>query len=303
MKLFDLHADLGHAVLKKKRAGYTDILSSFYTEGLQTGGIKAVCMASYFDGRQDWAQMQEMVLTLREAIDECPAVRLVDDARKIDWTDPYLYAMLSIEGMCGIRENVEEKLDWLYAQGVRLASLCWNERNALACGVLGGNSGLSELGIVAVRHMERIGMRIDVSHANEATFWDIFAHTSGVIIASHSNARALCPHVRNLTQRQMTAIAQRGGIIGAVAAAPFVHPVREHQDFLHYLHQVRWLCESVGCSHVGYGFDFMEYYDGVADAVQGLERPAQAIHLGNWLEKEKAYQKTAYENAVRVLSF
>ena len=113
MKLFDLHADLGHAVLKKKRAGYTDILSSFYTEGLQTGGIKAVCMASYFDGRQDWAQMQEMVLTLREAIDECPAVRLVDDARKIDWTDPYLYAMLSIEGMCGIRENVEEKLDWL----------------------------------------------------------------------------------------------------------------------------------------------------------------------------------------------
>ena len=99
MKLFDLHADLGHAVLKKKRAGYTDILSSFYTEGLQTGGIKAVCMASYFDGRQDWAQMQEMVLTLREAIDECPAVRLVDDARKIDWTDPYLYAMLSIEGM------------------------------------------------------------------------------------------------------------------------------------------------------------------------------------------------------------
>ena len=230
-------------------------------------------------------------------------MRLVDDARKIDWTDPYLYAMLSIEGMCGIRENVEEKLDWLYAQGVRLASLCWNERNALACGVLGGNSGLSELGIAAVRHMERIGMRIDVSHANEATFWDIFAHTSGVIIASHSNARALCPHVRNLTQRQMTAIAQRGGIIGAVAAAPFVHPVREHQDFLHYLHQVRWLCESVGCSHVSYGFDFMEYYDGVTDAVQGLERPAQAIHLGNWLEKEKAYQKTAYENAVRVLSF
>ena len=206
-------------------------------------------MASYFDGRQDWAQMQEMVLTLREAIDECPAVRLVDDAWKIDWTDPYLYAMLSIEGMCGIRENVEEKLDWLYAQGVRLASLCWNERNALACGVLGGNSGLSELGIAAVRHMERIGMRIDVSHANEATFWDIFAHTSGVIIASHSNARALCPACAQ-SDPSGRLRPSRSGVGSSVRslAAPFCAFRSENtRIFLHYLHQVRWLCESVGC--------------------------------------------------------
>ncbi len=304
MKLFDLHADLGYAVLKKKRAGYQHILSSFYTDQLIAGGIAAVCMASYFDGSQDWTQMQEMVCTLKEEIRDCEKIVLVDDARKIDAAqEGRLYAMLSVEGMCGICEDVEEKLDWLYAQGVRMASLCWNERNALAVGVRGGKGGLSELGVRAVRHMEQIGMRIDVSHASEQTFWDIAAHTNGILIASHSNAQALCPHPRNLTQRQIEVIAQRGGVIGAVAAAPFVHPQRRQQDLTHFLHQVRWLCEEAGSDHVGFGFDFMEYYDGENDDVNGLEGPLRLAGLKEWLNSHPAYQKTAFENAVRVLSF
>lgn len=303
MKLFDLHADLGYAVLKKKEAGYDDILSSFYCDRWEKGNLKAICMASYFDGSQNWEDMQTMILALREEIDACPKITLVKNAKDINYEDEQLYAMLTVEGMCGIHDHVEEKIDWLYEQGVRMASLCWNERNDLACGTKGGNSGLTALGIRAVKHMERIGMRIDVSHANEQTFWDIFEYTNGMLIASHSNAAALCLHPRNLKQQQIQAIAQRNGLIGAVAAAPFVHSCNEKQDFFHYLRQMQWLCTYAGADHVGYGFDFMEYYDGSEDAVLGIEEPTCAKKLARWIEEHPEYKKTAFENAVRVLSF
>lgn len=303
MKLFDLHADLGYAVLKRKQAGYSNILSSFYCDRWKKGQLKAICMASYFDGSQDWDGMKTMINTLLEEVQACPKITLVENAKDIHYEDDQIYAMLSVEGMCGIHEDVEEKIDWLYAKGIRLASLCWNERNALACGVKGGNSGLTDLGVRAVVHMERIGMRIDVSHANEQTFWDIYDHTKGILIASHSNAAALCQHPRNLTQRQIEAIVQRGGVIGAVAAAPFVHTLKKKQDLDHYLRQLQWLCSVAGVEHVGYGFDFMGYYDGVSDAIRGLEDIEQAQTIAKWLDEQQMYKKTAFENAARVLSF
>lgn len=304
MQLFDLHADLGYAVLKKHRAGYSNILSSFYTAKLRAGNIKALCMASYFDGSQNWEQMQEMVTVLKREIACCEEMTLVCNASDIDWEDDRLYAMLSIEGMCGIRDNVESKLDWLYEQGVRLASLCWNEQNELACGVRGSHDhGLTALGIRVVQHMEKLGMRIDVSHADEQTFWDIVDHTSGILVASHSNASALCSNPRNLTQDQIKVIAERNGVIGVVAAAPFVHFKKTKQDLEHYLKQVQWITKTAGIEHVGYGFDFMEYYDGTDDAVKGISSPQEASVLGDWISRNKEYKKTAYENAVRVFSY
>ena len=303
MKLFDLHADIGYAVWKRKKAGCKNILSFFYTDQWKKGDIKAVCMASYFDGHQNWEQMMEMVELLVEEIAVCPQVTLVTNAKDIHLEDDQIYAILSIEGMCGIHDHVEDRLDWLYEKGVRLGSLCWNEKNALACGVKGGKGGLTELGIRAVQHMEQIGMRIDVSHANEETFWDIYAHTTGCLIASHSNAAALCPNPRNLTQRQIEAIAQRNGLIGIVAAAPFVHPIRSNQNFVHLIRHLEWMCSNAGFDHVGFGFDFMQYYDGVLDDVKGLENPEQAKNLSLWLQEHALYKKTAFENAARILSF
>ena len=201
MKLFDLHADLGYAVWQKHEAGYTDILSSFYTDALRKGGIKAVFMACWFDGTQDFDQMCAMIHALKADIARSDDVRLVMDASLIDWSDDKIYAMLSVEGMCGIDRDPEARIDWLYAQGVRMGALCWNEENALAAGWR-SSRGLTPLGIRAVRHMERIGMRIDVSHAGEQTFWDIAKQTKGVLVASHSNAAALCPHPRNLRDEQ-----------------------------------------------------------------------------------------------------
>ena len=116
MKLFDLHADLGYAVWQKHEAGYTDILSSFYTDALRKGGIKAVFMACWFDGTQDFDQMCAMIHALKADIARSDDVRLVMDASLIDWSDDKIYAMLSVEGMCGIDRDPEARIDWLYAR-------------------------------------------------------------------------------------------------------------------------------------------------------------------------------------------
>ena len=66
---------------------------------------------------------------------------------------------------------------------------------------------------------------------------------------------------------------------------------------------MQWLCSVAGVEHVGYGFDFMGYYDGVSDAIRGLEDIEQAQTIAKWLDGQQMYKKTAFENAVRVLSF
>ena len=66
---------------------------------------------------------------------------------------------------------------------------------------------------------------------------------------------------------------------------------------------MQWITKTAGIEHVGYGFDFMEYYDGTDDAVKGISSPQEASVLGDWISRNKEYKKTAYENAVRVFSY
>ena len=152
MKLVDLHADIGYDVLQKKKEGYRDILKKFHVPKWQAGGIDTVCMASFFDGHETWEDMQEMILALKEEIASCEEIVLV--RKKEDFSSPYIKAVLSVEGMCGIREQEETRIDWLHEQGIALASLTWNDENYLATGVKGDpNRGISEAGIRAVRRM------------------------------------------------------------------------------------------------------------------------------------------------------
>lgn len=83
-----------------------------------------------------------------------------------------------------------------YRLGVRLLTLTWNHRNDLASGQGEGlhGGGLSLFGQAVVAEMNRLGMLIDVSHLNEPGFWDVLRLSKSPVLASHSNARALCDH-------------------------------------------------------------------------------------------------------------
>lgn len=303
MRIFDLHADIGYDVMQKRKAGETDILNRFHLSKLQKGEIAYVCMASYFEGKQSWADMQAMILALKAEIQACEQV--VETITKEDMrVEPEkLHAVLSVEGMCGIQSDVASSIDWLYEQGIRIASLVWNEENALATGAKGNpNRGLSDLGKEAIARMSELGMVIDVSHANEATFWDIMKEAKTAVIATHSNARALCDHPRNLDDDQLLAIAQQGGLIGVVSAPWFVSEQAHEQDCLHLSQHVRYLCQLVGIEHVACGFDFMDSFAGYEDeALLDMKHHGQAQVFIQCLREqgfsEAEIYKIAFKNA------
>lgn len=308
MKLFDFHADIGFDVINKRKKGLHDILNTYHIQKFRAGNISYISMASYFEGSESWADMQDMVIALKEEITMCEDVDLVLSINDLKNENGHVKAILSIEGMCGIREDVSTKIQWLYEQGVRIASFCWNDENALATGVRGdAHRGLTKLGIEALHTMETLHMIVDVSHANEKTFWDIMDNSSALVIASHSNVRTLCDHPRNLRDNQIDAIKQRGGIIGVVSAPIFVDKDKEKQDIAHLIDHIAYLKQRIGIERVALGFDFMDFYDDCEDFyTKGLRDSSQASNLITALQAAgfsfEEIEGIAYKNGVDILA-
>jgi len=129
-------------------------------------------------------------------------------------------AILHMEGAEAIGPDLEE-LDAFYAAGLRSLGPVWSRPTVFGGGVpfrfpatpdIGG--GLTDLGRALVRRCNALGIMVDLSHLTEAGFWDVAAISDAPLVATHSNAHALCPHARNLTDRQLSAIAESGGVVG-----------------------------------------------------------------------------------------
>lgn len=121
-------------------------------------------------------------------------------------------AMFTVEGgsfIEGTVDRVHEAAD----AGVKMLTLTWNNKNAIASGNKTGD-GLSHFGRDVVRTLEDRRVVVDVSHLNDRSFWDVLEVAERPFAASHSNARAVCGHPRNLTDDQFRALAERGGIVG-----------------------------------------------------------------------------------------
>ena len=307
MRIFDLHADIGWDILRKHEQGRTHVLREEHLPKLIKGEVLGVGIASYFEGSEDWGRMQKMVLAARQEIEEnLDAVTWIKSKADLEESGKPQVVM-TVEGMCGIRDQAEEKIQWLYDQGVRIASLCWNDENALATGVKGRvTRGLTEEGRKAVRKMDELGMILDVSHTNEKTFWDMVEVVRGPLIATHSNTRALCEVHRNLTDQQIMAIAAKGGVIGLNAARNFIDSNPEHQDALHLAAHGRHIADLVGVEHLAVGFDFMDFFEDHATSMgTNLTSALQAQNLIQGLRaqgfSEDECQAIGYDNALRVL--
>ncbi len=306
MKLFDFHGDIGYAIMKQRKCTIFNSLTNEQLPKRKAGGFSWVCMASYFEGNESWNDMQEMILALQEEIDQSFDIRLVKD--KDDLTkEALLHAICTVEGMCGIQSDVEEKIDWLHDHHIKIASFAWNDENALATGVRGNsNRGLSELGIQALKRMQQHNMIIDVSHANEKTFWDIMENCNDKVMATHSNARALCDHPRNLYDEQLFALCDRGGLVSVVCAGAFVHPQREHQTIASLVHHMQYLKTKIGVAYIALGLDFMDDYDGATETMlTDLKEPSNAQKIIQEMKTQGFSRQEivdiAYGNALRYL--
>lgn len=319
--VFDGHSDLLYDVTRRRLAGEDHVLERRHLERLRRGGVEGLVLALWTSAAQgqtfwlgvpgaetDAGRMGIMMDCARAELAECPWLAVVHTAGEAAQARAAgkLYAFLGIEGMAAIGADLGG-VDRCRAFGARLGMLTWNEENLLAAGAgADPQKGLTALGRQAVRRMEELGMIVDVSHLNDGGFWDVMRLARGPVIASHSNCRALCDVRRNLTDGQLRAIRDSGGVVGLNVHHAFVHadPARQTAEMLarHAAH----MAEVMGVEHVACGFDFCEFMGPGNEGAAGLEDCGQVPNLFDWLERlgmsRKERELIARENLLRVLA-
>ncbi len=155
----------------------------------------------------------------------------------------------------------------LYRQGVRMMTLTWNFENEIGYPNTIVKApdydparayGLKEQGIELVREMNRLGMIVDVSHLSDDGFWDVVKYSDKPFVASHSNARSLCGHTRNLTDEMIRALADKGGVTGINFCGDFLNPNGKSrvEDMVRHM---KHIVNVGGLGVLGLGTD----YDGI----------------------------------------
>ncbi|WP_217594592.1 dipeptidase [Cohnella sp. GbtcB17] len=187
-------------------------------------------------------------------------------------------ALLTLEGADALRGE-RWALRLLHRLGLRLLGLTWNEANWACDGIMEPRgAGLTKEGRSLVSECEALGIMIDVSHLSEKGFWDIAELARRPFIASHSNARSICPHPRNLTDDQIRALVAANGLIG-ITFVPFFLQALRPAGIDDVLRHVEHVCALGGANHIAFGSDF----DGIDTYTQGLAGPADYPALADAL--------------------
>jgi membrane dipeptidase len=263
----DAHADILCDVRVRRRAGETQVLRRRHLPGLRAGGITAVVFAIYLTPYMLESALRESLLMIDDLYEEIAesgndlylvrtAADLIDRRQSES-----LAVLLSLEGAEPIGMDLGI-LRLLHQLGLRALGLTWARRNAVADGNREEHtgSGLTQFGREVVRECGRLGILVDVSHLSTAGFWDVLRLVDGPVIASHSNARALCDHPRNLTDDQLRALASLGGVVGINACPDFVDRTLPSLDRL--LDHADHIASVMGTDHVGLGLDLLDYLPG-----------------------------------------
>lgn len=147
-----------------------------------------------------------------------------------------------------------------YRLGVRSILLSYNTRNALGDGIVEKvDGGLSKLGFKIVDEMNRVGMLIDLSHGGIKTSLDAIEASNDPVIFSHSNAYGVAPHLRNLKDEQIIAIAKKGGIIGINGTSLLLGSEKSTSEKI--ADHIEYITNLVGSDHISLGLDFIYFHD------------------------------------------
>lgn len=281
----DLHID----IRKMKKAGY--LLQNF---------------ALYVDlkkGLDPFEYVLELIDVFREEMgknkNDIGVIKTYDEILANERQGKMSALMTIEEGGCckGEIGNLER----LYQLGARMMTLTWNYPNELASpnlfiksaekgstlkndegfSLFDSSKGLTEKGFFFIQRMEELGMIIDVSHLSDAGFWDIVQHTKKPFVASHSNARALCGHCRNLTDDMIRAVAGRGGVIGLNFYGCFLNETNDsHSRVARMAAHARHMLNVGGSGCLGLGSDF----DGISGELE-IQDCSQMQKLVDGLER------------------
>lgn len=179
-------------------------------------------------------------------------------------------ALLTLEEGAVVHNDLSYLRNY-YRLGVRMITLNWNYENGIGfpnfdmdhemhgyhtCDT---QNGLTEFGIQYIQECERIGIIIDVSHLSDAGFYDVLKYTSMPFVASHSNARSVCSHARNMDDKMIKALASRGGVLGINFAADFLdenHEAGALSKISSMVKHILYIKSIAGIDCIGLGSDF-----------------------------------------------
>ena len=194
----------------RKRMEQTKMLAEFFA-----------CFVYVPDGKWEEAyqKVMEMVARMECETKENKKLKLIKTAKDLEYAEreELNLALLTVEEG-GVLNGKRNRLEELYQRGVRLITLTWNYENCIGYpnsrNAQEMQKGLKSFGKQVVEEMNERGMLVDVSHLSDGGFWDCIRLSKKPIIASHSNARALCAHPRNLSDEMLCALGECGGVVG-----------------------------------------------------------------------------------------
>lgn len=237
--------------------GYVQVFAAFIDR-------KQDALPPFLRGRQIIDRYFEEINKNNDLILHCTNAEQIKEALNRGKTA----ALLSVEGGEAIEGSIE-RLNTFYDFGVRAMTLCWNYSNEICDGICEERgAGLSPFGKSVVLEMNRLGMLIDVSHISERGFWDVMETSKFPIAATHSNAKSIKPHKRNLDDEQIKAIIKCGGCIGVNLYSDFI--CDGECSINNLLKHIEHILSLGGENAVGLGSDF-DGMDSLPHEITGIQ--------------------------------
>ena len=315
MRLIDMHCDTFWLMMRTQGIGLQKNDLCIDIEKMKAAGSMAQFFASFihmseFNGgnsvEEAYQHALDMIAYGKAELAKCSdsiAIARNYDELIANRDSGKMSAILTVEEG-GIINGKMEYLEELYRQGIRLITLTWNYENSIGFPNSREpelmNRGLKPFGIEVVRRMNELGMLIDVSHLSDGGFWDVVRYSTKPFVASHSNARVLCSHPRNLTDEMIKALAEKGGVAGVNFYPYFLRESGKAtvEDIAEHL----WHMYQVGSEDViAFGTDFDGFDEGELDITHMGEMNLvyDAIRKRGFTERQM--DKLLGENILRVL--
>lgn len=326
-KVVDMHCDTIPVMFELMKSGKQVSIEKnnfqIDLEKLQKGNYLCQCFSLFTDlgqveeeGETPFYHAMALAEYWKKEIGRFPdKIRQVCSYEEImeNQTKDRISAVMTVEEG-GVYEGDIEKLYQFYDMGVRISTITWNFVNELGYPnppyrtgnpwIPDTENGLTEKGIYFVEEMERLGILPDISHLNDAGIEDVFRYTSGPVAATHSNARTICGHLRNLSDDVIKKLANRGGVTGINFYPCFLRgPGEAGQKYRasaeDMVFHMKYLKNLGGIDCVALGTDF-DGFDGETD----IENAGSMQHLADMMSTEGfndgEIEKVFYKNALRV---
>lgn len=286
MRLFDLHCDTLYRAVDEK--------SSLFDRGFEINIEKAKKIEKYTQLAACWIpdaiRGEDALKLFLRCVSLYERERLFDSKRKM---------FLSVESGAALAGNLDN-VRLLKEKDVKAVTLTWNGENELGGGA-DTDTGLSAFGREAVGLFEENGIAVDLSHASKRLFFDVLTIAKKPVIATHSNAQAVCRHRRNLSDEQFKEIVGRGGIVGLTYHDAFLNDNPEKASSEDILRHAYHFLEIGGEDHLALGSDF----DGgrLPHDMRGLEDMEKIREKFLRTFGERVTEKIFFDNAQKFFNF